>query len=166
MTVSPAMPPSADPRRVAASGGRHADGSHRSPPLEPRRWRALRAPLGAAAAAAAATAYVGLVDPNEAGHYPTCPFLLLTGRFCPGCGSLRAVHALAHGDVRAALGLNVLAVLGAVVLVGLWARWVRRSWRGEPRTTVAPAWSLYLGLAVVLVFWVLRNLPVGAALAP
>ena len=53
---------------------------------------AVRAPVGAAGLALAATAYVGLVDPNESGHYPTCPFLALTGRFCPGCGSLRAAR--------------------------------------------------------------------------
>ena len=135
-------------------------------PRETGRARAMRAPLGVAAAAVAASAYVGLVDPNEAGHYPTCPFLAVTGQFCPGCGSLRAVHALAHGDVRTALGLNVLTVLGAVLLAVLWAGWARRRWRGEHRRVIAPAWALYLGLAVVVAFWVVRNLPVGAALAP
>jgi hypothetical protein len=128
--------------------------------------RALRAPLGAAAVALAVTTYVGLVDPNESGHYPTCPFLALTGRFCPGCGSLRAVHALTSGDVGAAVGLNVLAVAGMVVLAALWVRWVVRRWRGEPRRAVAPAWSLYLLLAVVVIFWIVRNLAVGEALAP
>lgn len=130
------------------------------------RARSLRTPFGVAAAALAATAYVGLVDPNGAGHYPTCPFLLVTGKFCPGCGSLRAVHALTHGDLRTALGLNVLTVVGGAVLVALWAGWVRRTWRGQCRTAVAPAWSIYVGLAVVLAFWLVRNLPVGAALAP
>jgi hypothetical protein len=130
------------------------------------RARDLRGPGAAAAAVLAATAYVGLVDPNAAGHYPTCPFLALTGHYCPGCGSLRAVHALAHGDLRSAVGLNALTVAGAVLLGWLWLRWARRSWRGEPRTSVAPVWLLYLGLAVVVLFWVVRNLPVGAALAP
>jgi hypothetical protein len=127
---------------------------------------ALRYPIGVAAAALAAAAYVGLVDPNLSGHYPTCPFFFITGYYCPGCGSLRAVHALSHGDVGTAVGLNVLTVVGSVLLALIWLRWAVRRWRGTPRTTVAPAWSLYLGLAVVLVFWVVRNLPVGAAFAP
>jgi hypothetical protein len=135
-------------------------------PATAERTRDLRAPLAAAGAAVAATTYVSLVDPNETGHYPTCPFLALTGEFCPGCGSLRAIHALTHGDVATAVSLNVLTVAGVGLLVVLWARWARRRWRGEPRTTVAPAWSLYLLLAVVVVFWVARNLPAGAALAP
>jgi len=128
--------------------------------------RALWAPLGAAGLALAATTYIGLVDPNESGHYPTCPFLALTGNFCPGCGSLRAVHALTSGDVGAALSFNVLTVAAVVVLAGLWARWLLRRWRGEPRRAVAPAWTLYLLLGVIVVFWVVRNLTVGEALAP
>jgi hypothetical protein len=130
------------------------------------RARAMRSPALAAAAVLGATAYVGAVDPNQSGHYPTCPFLFVTGRYCPGCGSLRAVHALVHGDLGAAIGLNVLTVLGAVLLAGMWARWAARSWRGETRTTVAPPWVHYTLLAVLVVFGVVRNLPFGAALAP
>ena len=37
------------------------------------------------------------------GHYPTCPFLAITGWYCPGCGSLRAVHDLLHGDLAGAV---------------------------------------------------------------
>ena len=131
-----------------------------------RRARALRAPVAAAGAALAATTYVGLVDPNQSGHYPTCPFLFITGYYCPGCGSLRAVHALTHGDVGAAVGLNVLAVVGIVLAATIWGRWGLRSWRGQPRTRVAPAWTLYVALGVVVVFWIVRNLTVGEALAP
>ena len=136
------------------------------PAVGTRRARALRAPVAAAGAALAATTYVGLVDPNQSGHYPTCPFLFITGYYCPGCGSLRAVHALTHGDVGAAVGLNVLAVVGIVLAATIWGRWVLRSWRGQPRTRVAPAWTLYLALGVVVVFWIVRNLTVGEALAP
>lgn len=131
-----------------------------------QRGRSLRAPLGTAVAAVAATAYVGLVDPNESGHYPTCPFLALTGYYCPGCGSLRAVHDLAHGHLTAALGRNVLTVVGIVLLAAIWVRWLLRQWEGRARTTVAPAWAMYLMLGVALAFWLVRNLPVGAALAP
>lgn len=126
----------------------------------------MRGPLGVAGAAATATAYVGVVDPSHPGHYPTCPFLALTGLYCPGCGSLRAVHALTQGDLTAAFGLNVLTVLAVVALAVIWVRYTRRQWRGIRRTTVAPAWSLYAFAAVVVVFGLVRNLPVGAGLAP
>jgi len=130
------------------------------------RARALRVPLATAGAALTATTYVGLVDPNQSGHYPTCPFLAVTGYYCPGCGSLRAVHALTHGDVGAAVGLNVLTVVGIVIVAVLWGLWTLRSWRGQPRTRVAPAWTLYLALGAIVVFWIVRNLTMGEALAP
>jgi hypothetical protein len=131
------------------------------------RVRALLPPLGAALAVGAATLYVGAVDPNEAGHYPTCPFLALTGLYCPGCGGLRTVHALVHGDVHAALGLNALVVVMAPVAVLLWVRWLVLAWQGKPARIRLPhpayGWAL---LGLVIVFSVVRNLPFGAFLAP
>ena len=127
---------------------------------------ALRAPIAVAAAAVAAVSVVALVDPNEPGHYPTCPFLAITGAFCPGCGSLRALHALAHGDLASALGSNVLTVLAVLPLIVVWLRWARRSWAGTARRSVTPAFAIWVLLAVVCVFAVLRNLPAGAWLAP
>ncbi|HEX4814339.1 MAG TPA: DUF2752 domain-containing protein [Nonomuraea sp.] len=131
------------------------------------RARALLAPLGVAAAAGAVVAFVGVVDPNTPGHYPTCPFLWLTGLYCPGCGTLRTIHALAHLDPVAAIGLNPLAVAVIPFLVFWWGRWVVRAWQGRPRrTTLAhPAW-LWAFIALIMVYWVVRNLPFGAFLAP
>lgn len=131
-----------------------------------RRLRAVRGPAGVAAGALAAVVVVAVVDPNEPGHYPTCPFLAVTGLFCPGCGSLRAVHALARGDVALAVSLNVLTVLAVLPLVLGWAAWLRRSLRGAQRTSVLPAPAIWALLVVVCGFAVLRNLPIGAALAP
>ena len=129
--------------------------------------RRLGPPALVAAGALAAVGLVGLVDPGEPGRYPTCPFLAATGAYCPGCGSLRALHALAHGRVGEAVGLNALLVLLAVpVLVGIWAAWLRRSAAGRPRASLAPPGPLWAFLAAVVAFAVVRNLPVGAPLAP
>ncbi|TMR89510.1 DUF2752 domain-containing protein [Nonomuraea basaltis] len=131
------------------------------------RLKGLLAPLGVAAGAGAVVAFVGVVDPNQPGHYPTCPFLWITGLYCPGCGTLRTIHALAHLDPVAALGLNPLAVAMIPFLLFWWGRWVVRAWQGRPRrvTLAHPAW-LWAFLAVVMVYWVVRNLPFGAFLAP
>lgn len=136
------------------------------PPVRTGQLLELRSPLVTAGLAAAAVGVVAFVDPNEPGHYPTCPFLALTGQYCPGCGSLRAVHALANGDVTTAVGLNVLTVIAVVALSVIWVRWVRRSWTGARRTSVAPAAMIWTFAVVVVLFGVLRNLPIGAALAP
>lgn len=47
-----------------------------------------------------------------------CPFRLLTGLPCPGCGTTRALTALSAGDLSAALSLNPVAVGLAGVGVG------------------------------------------------
>ena len=127
-------------------------------------------PYGRPAAVAAATAgvvgLVAVVDPNESGHYPSCPFLSLTGLACPGCGSLRGVHALAHGDVLSAVSFNALMVAAVPVLAWLWLRWVHRCRTGAARPQPVPAFVLWSFAVVVVAFGVARNLPFGAALAP
>ncbi|MFC4059936.1 DUF2752 domain-containing protein [Planomonospora corallina] len=132
-----------------------------------RGWRALPAPLGAAAAVAAGAAFVGAVDPNEPGRYPACPFLTLTGLYCPGCGGLRAVHALTRGDLAAAFDLNPVLVPLAAALVLLWACWTVAAWRGTafPVKITRPgyAWAF---LVLMVTFWIGRNLPIGEFLAP
>jgi hypothetical protein len=131
----------------------------------PPGWAGLRAPAAVLGLAVAAVAYLGAVDPNAPGHYPTCPFLFVTGLDCPGCGSLRALHALAHGDFTTAMARNPLTLAGMAVLAFLWVAWLRRSVTGAPRRWAAPPWMLRALLGLVLSFWVLRNLPGFAWLA-
>jgi uncharacterized protein DUF2752 len=128
--------------------------------------RGLLSPLAAAGAVVSATAYLATVDPNHPGHYPTCPFLWLTGKVCPGCGSLRAVHDLATGQLDAALHRNPLTVLAVPLLIVMWGSWVQRIVTQRQRRWVAPAWALWSLLALVLAFWVLRNLPGFGWLGP
>jgi hypothetical protein len=45
-------------------------------------------------------------DPATTGLYPPCLFKTFLGVQCPGCGSLRAMHQLLHGNVAAAWALN------------------------------------------------------------
>ena len=128
--------------------------------------RAVLLPLGAAAAALVVTGYVAAVAPNAAGHYPTCPFLALTGWYCPGCGALRAVHALAHGDLSTALARNPAAVVAFAYIVVAWALWLARTVRGRPQRWLAPPWVLYTVLGAVVMFGVLRNVPGWTWLSP
>lgn len=76
------------------------------------------------------------------------------------------MHALAHGELTTALGLNLLLVLSLVPLAVIWVRWARRSWRGLPRTSMAHPAALWGLVALVVVFGVARNLPGGQVLAP
>ncbi|MFJ6983519.1 MULTISPECIES: DUF2752 domain-containing protein [unclassified Streptomyces] len=145
----PAAPPAAVPRGAAAG--------------VPRR---VAVPAALLAAVAGAFAYVGAVDPNEAGHYPTCPLYAYTGLLCPGCGGLRGAHALVHGDLPAALHANAMAVAAYAGLAVLWTVWVVRAARGRSlRVDPAPVHLWLLG-AFLLLFTVVRNLPFGGWFRP
>ena len=51
-------------------------------------------------------------DPAVYGFYPPCLFKTIFGHACPGCGSLRAMHQLLHGNVAAAWAMNKPIVVG------------------------------------------------------
>ncbi|MGM7444346.1 DUF2752 domain-containing protein, partial [Streptomyces tunisiensis] len=132
----------------------------------PGRAARLAAPAGLLAAVTAAFAYVAAVDPNEPGHYPVCPLLGLTGLYCPGCGGLRSAHAVAHGDLAAALQANAPAVLGYAAFAVLWTVWVIRAARGRPMRIDPPPAVLWTAGGLLLAFTVLRNTPFGGWLHP
>src|SRR5215469_232196 len=50
-------------------------------------------------------------DPATSGLFPPCPVRYLTGWYCPGCGSLRAIHQLLHGNLRMAWSMNALTMV-------------------------------------------------------
>ena len=113
-------------------------------------------PLTIAAAAAAGTIALAVVDPGTT-TLSLCP-LLAVGVACPLCGGLRAVHALTAGDLGAALSLNALVVVLIPVLVLGWLAWMRQIGAGRPGGVVRTRW-LWAGLVAGLAFGVLRNLP-------
>jgi hypothetical protein len=106
-------------------------------------------------------------DPDRVPIYPVCPFHAITGLACPGCGSLRALHALLHGHLLAALHFNVLLVMSLPLVSGFGFRLARNQFRGGPPVAICPVW-LWVYLVAVIAFGILRNLPfpVFASFAP
>jgi len=107
-------------------------------------------------------------EPGRYSFYPRCALHQATGWLCPGCGSLRALHQLLHGNVVAALHLNVLFVFSLLPFLGLGARSVARKLGGQPDSLVLRPALLWGALAILLLFGILRNLPFAhsAWLAP
>ena len=97
-------------------------------------------------------------DPSEGGLFPRCPFLMLTGWQCPGCGSQRAVHALLTGNLATAWHYNALLVVAlpfiALLLAGLAMR------RRYPRFDAAlnSLWVIWTVLVVISAWWLARNI--------
>jgi hypothetical protein len=127
---------------------------------------AVTHPFAVGALAVAAAGYLTAIDPHEPGHYPTCPLLWVTGRYCPGCGGLRALHDVFHGQFAAAVSSNLLVVLALPLVIALWLQWTRNRVSGRVGRHHVPAWFGWLVLAAALVFWVLRNVTATAWLAP
>ncbi len=59
----------------------------------------------------AAIVLLCVFDPATSGVFPPCPVRYLTGLYCPGCGSLRALHALLHGELGRAFAMNPLMIV-------------------------------------------------------
>lgn len=86
-------------------------------------------------------------NPETTSFYPRCPFYVLTGLKCPGCGTLRGIHALLHFRFVDAFRFNPLMVVSIPLLVVLLI---------SPRSRKS-VWMSRSVLLVVLVYWIMRN---------
>ncbi len=136
---------------------------------DPRaRGQRVAGPLLLAGGVLAVSVALHLRDPHQGGSWGLCPWLFLTGTYCPGCGGLRAVNDLTRGDLAAAASSNLLLLAALPFVAMAWVRTVQDRWRGVVRPLTArravPATVAFVVLA--LLFAVLRNTPSGAWLAP
>ncbi|RBO87323.1 uncharacterized protein DUF2752 [Nocardia puris] len=145
-----ATQPSPPPQRVRKTG-----------------WRALGWPLLAAGAGVGAVALLHFRDPHVEGSYGLCPLYALTGVYCPGCGGMRAVHNLTDGRILDSLQSNLIAIPLLLALALFIGDWGMRAWRGDkPRVPDIPRPLLWILLAFLAVYAVVRNTPWGTWLAP
>src|SRR3970282_358268 len=125
---------------------------------ESERWQSLA--LLAAGSVALAELY--LFAPATSGIYPVCPFRALTGWLCPGCGTLRGLHELLHGNLAAAFRFNPLMLLSLPFVA--WSLLARSAELAAGRAL--PAVFLRAGgiralLGGVLLYCVPRNTPLS-----
>ena len=104
--------------------------------------------------------FLYLFNPEISIFYAPCPFKTLTGLYCPGCGSLRALHQLLHGNLLSALRLNPLMVLSLPILGYSFFSNLTLLIRGRPFPRIlVPAIWIWLLLIIILLFWIFRNIP-------
>lgn len=131
------------------------------------RWGATHANLGAPLVVAASTtlmcAAIWAGDPTTPhGPLPVCPTKALLGIDCPGCGSLRMVYSLMHGNLLAAARFNALGLAAVGLLLWAYFSWtygrlVGRRIRGWQHRR----WAAAVTLSLVLAWFVVRNIPVA-----
>lgn len=97
------------------------------------------------------------LDPAKT-PFPRCPFNLLTGLKCPGCGSQRALHQLLRLNLSGAFHYNAMLVIcipivlfyGSAELFG--ERFPRL--QSLSRSGIL-SWSVF---TLFLAWWILRNI--------
>jgi hypothetical protein len=137
-------------------------------------WNGPRSPAGRRALFAAITlfgtaalAVLFFNDPaaDASRWFPPCLFHAATGWYCPGCGSTRGLYQLLHGHLAAAFRMNPLMVLCVPYLVYAFLTCAAKvtfphaRWANPSRAPTKAQW-IWSFLALVLLYWVVRNLPI------
>ena len=126
-----------------------------APAVPQTRWVGARRAIPAIglAGVCAAAAFTEL-SADEGTIY--CPYRILTGGWCPGCGCTRALKALVRGNVTESLAMNpvtsllfVQAVVASVFLLVMPARTV--AWVNKNRLSLS-----VFNLVAILSIWVVR----------
>ena len=123
--------------------------------LQSRRW--LR--WGVLLLIMAALALFYFVNPTASHFYPQCPFRLLTGCQCAGCGFQRALHAVLHGQMSEAIHYNIFLVysLPYFFLILFTEYIVRGTTKAHLRRWVESKTAIYLYVTLFCMWTVVRN---------
>ncbi|MDR2955256.1 MAG: DUF2752 domain-containing protein [Prevotella sp.] len=97
------------------------------------------------------------------GDNSLCTFKDATGLECPGCGGQRSIYFLLHGDVLQALRYNAFFIIALPFLSYFYYRAVRVYILGQKEHLKSFVFTPTFGfslLAFVILFFILRNIPV------
>lgn len=123
--------------------------------------------LAAALFAAAALLYLYFTGEGEGAGIP-CMFYQVTGFFCSGCGSSRALRSILHLDFYQALRYNAIFTLLLPALAAYFSALIVSYIRfGEDRISgKIPMNFIWCAIAAAVLYGVLRNIPFFDFLAP
>lgn len=140
---------------------------HTTPPSAPPRYETRRrrhffgiSPLAIIISVCliAAGVILFVFDPGTTQWMPQCPSHYLTDYDCPGCGTLRGVHAILHGDIAAAWHFNAALFFAVPLIIALALAPHTRV--GSPLRRLADSRWTPLTVLLLLIAWtILRNLP-------
>ena len=127
---------------------------------EPRRSR-LGAPVLVAASTTLVCAAIWVGNPTTPhGPLPVCPTKALLGIDCPGCGTLRMLYSLMHGDFFARRRFNALGLVAVVLLIWAYVAGPTATLTGRRIASWQHGrWAAAVTLSLVLAWFVVRNIP-------
>lgn len=74
-----------------------------------------------------------LIPTSSLEHGPTlCLYTLITGKHCIGCGMIRALSCLIHGDLHRSWDFNHLVIIIAPLLAYVWIKELLKTRRIPP----------------------------------
>jgi hypothetical protein len=116
--------------------------------------------IAVVAACVITLAVLYVLNPVDHQLMPKCPFKLLTGLSCPGCGFQRAIHALLHGRIAEALGYNYWLVFALpyliAVIVEKWA--LHGKWQKKAEAVIEHRYLIHFYIVTFFIWFVVRNL--------
>lgn len=95
---------------------------------------------------------------NKYHFYPVCPWYGLTHTYCPGCGTLRGIDHILHGDLLGLFKANKIGVIFIPIL--LW-EYIQMGVQGIggyrlPELTLSKI-ELYILVILIITYWIARN---------
>ncbi len=97
------------------------------------------------------------------GKTPPCIFYEATGLYCVGCGTGRAFLSLLHGELYAAFRYQPLLILLLPLIAYCLLKYYIAFVLGRdllPLPHIRARWVGLTVLAVILLYWILRNIPI------
>lgn len=96
----------------------------------------------------------GMIDPGS--HlFPKCPFYVLTGYKCVGCGSQRFLHSVLNGDFSAAFRNNAFLFVLVFIALGLGVAYLISPTKTHKFINSKP--FILTAITAMMLWWILRN---------
>lgn len=101
-----------------------------------------------------------MLNPGEYDLFPRCIFKSATGFYCPGCGSQRAIHNLLNLNIAGVVSNNFLFLPAILVIAYHYFHpYLNRRFHLQLPNIFYLKNTPWIILTVILLFWILRNLP-------
>ena len=99
--------------------------------------------------------------------YPPCLWFALTDTYCPGCGSMRGIQSMIEGNILGLLENNIFVFIALPFLFYSFIILGIKAFRGyKPLTIFLTQNEIYFIVFMIVVFWIIRNIPAFEILAP